>query len=125
MIHHVSLGSNDLARARRFYDAVMPLLGFRLLKANDGAAHYGVGDIIFSIQTPVNGKPANPGNGVHVAFPVRSRWMVDTFHDESLKHGGSSEGAPGLRPEYDANYYGTFICDPDGNKIEALTLAAK
>ena len=50
MIHHVSLGSNDLARARAFYDAVMPLVGFRLLKSNDRAAHYGVGEIIFSIQ---------------------------------------------------------------------------
>ena len=125
MIHHVSLGSNDLARARDFYDAVMPLLGLRLLKANDRAAHYGVGEIIFSIQKPVNGKAASPGNGVHVAFPVRTRSMVDAFHSECVKRGGISDGAPGLRPEYDANYYGAFIYDPDGNKIEALTLAAK
>ena len=125
MIHHVSLGSNDLARARAFYDAVMPLVGFRLLKSNDRAAHYGVGEIIFSIQKPVDGKPASPGNGVHVAFPVRTREMVDAFHSASLKHGGISDGAPGLRPEYDANYYGAFVRDPDGNKIEALTLAAK
>jgi len=125
MIHHVSLGSNDLARARAFYDAVMPLLGFRLLKSNDSAAHYGVGEIIFSIQAPLDGKPASPGNGVHVAFPARTREMVDAFHREGLKHGGSSDGEPGLRPEYDANYYGAFVRDPDGNKIEALTLAAK
>jgi catechol 2,3-dioxygenase-like lactoylglutathione lyase family enzyme len=125
MIHHVSLGANDMARARAFYDAVMPLLGFRLLKSSDHAAHYGVGEIIFSIQKPVNGKPASPGNGVHVAFPVRTREMVDAFHSESLQHGGSSDGEPGLRPEYDANYYGAFVRDPDGDKIEALTLAAK
>lgn len=62
---------------------------------------------------------------MHIAFPVRSRAMVDEFHSEGLKHGGTSDGVPGLRPEYDANYYGAFLCDPDGNKIEAVTFAAK
>jgi catechol 2,3-dioxygenase-like lactoylglutathione lyase family enzyme len=125
MIHHVSLGSNDIARAREFYDAIMPVLGLRLLKSTDDAAHYGVGEIIFSLQRPLNGKPATAGNGVHIAFPARTRSMVNDFHAEGLKHGGISDGAPGLRPEYDANYYGAFLYDPDGNKIEAVTLAAK
>jgi catechol 2,3-dioxygenase-like lactoylglutathione lyase family enzyme len=125
MIHHVSLGSNDLARARAFYDVVMPILGLRLLKADERNAHYGVGEIIFSLARPLNGRPASAGNGTHIAFPVRTRAMVDTFHAEGLKAGGISDGAPGLRPEYDANYYGAFLRDPDGNKIEAVTLAAK
>ena len=121
MIHHVSLGSNDLARARVFYDAVMPVLGLRLLKADDRNAHYGVGEIIFSLVRPLNGRPASAGNGTHIAFPVRTRAMVDAFHSEGLKAGGISDGAPGLRPEYDANDYGAFLYDPDGNKIEAVT----
>jgi catechol 2,3-dioxygenase-like lactoylglutathione lyase family enzyme len=125
MIHHVSLGSNDIARARVFYDAVMPILGLRLLKADERNAHYGVGEILFSLVRPLNGRPASAGNGTHIAFPVRTRAMVDAFHAEGLKAGGTSDGAPGLRPEYDANYYGAFLYDPDGNKIEAVTLAAK
>jgi catechol 2,3-dioxygenase-like lactoylglutathione lyase family enzyme len=125
MIHHVSLGSNDLVRARQFYDAVMPILGLRLLKSGDGAAHYGVGEIIFSLQRPLNRKPASAGNGVHIAFPARTRAMVDDFYAEGLRHGGVSDGKPGLRPEYDANYYGAFLYDPDGNKVEAVTFAAK
>jgi catechol 2,3-dioxygenase-like lactoylglutathione lyase family enzyme len=125
MIHHVSLGSNDIARARVFYDVVMPILGLRLLKADERNAHYGVGEILFSLVRPLNGRPAGAGNGTHIAFPVRTRAMVDAFHAEGLKAGGTSDGAPGLRPEYDAHYYGAFLYDPDGNKIEAVTLAAK
>jgi catechol 2,3-dioxygenase-like lactoylglutathione lyase family enzyme len=125
MIHHVSVGTNDITRARTFYDPVMDVLGLRLLKSNEKAAHYGVGEIIFSVIRPVNGKAASAGNGVHIAFPVRTRVMVDAFYNEGLHRGGSSDGAPGLRPEYDANYYGAFLCDPDGNKIEAVTFAAK
>jgi catechol 2,3-dioxygenase-like lactoylglutathione lyase family enzyme len=125
MIHHVSVGTNDLQCAKRFYDAVLPVVGLRLLKSSEDAAHYGVGEIIFSVQQPVNGKPATAGNGVHIAFPVRTRVMVDAFHAEGLRSGGRSDGAPGLRPEYDANYYGAFVCDPDGNKVEAVTFSAK
>lgn len=51
--------------------------------------------------------------------------MVDAFHAEGLRSGGTSDGKPGLRPEYDANYYGAFVCDPDGNKVEAATFSAK
>ena len=125
MIHHVSIGSNDLQRARAFYEPVMRVLGLRLLKAGERAIHYGPGEIIFSVVQPVDGEKASPGNGVHIAFPVRTRAMVDAFYNEAMQNGGQSDGAPGLRPEYDANYYGAFVRDPDGNKIEAVTLAAK
>lgn len=55
MIHHVSVGTNDIGRAREFYDPLMSLIGFRLLKMSGGAAHYGASDIVFSLETPVNG----------------------------------------------------------------------
>jgi hypothetical protein len=70
----------------------MPEFGLRLLKSTDDAAHYGVGEI-FSLQRPLNGKPATAGNGVHIAFPARTRSMVNDFHAEGLKHGGTSDGA--------------------------------
>jgi len=124
MIHHVSLGSNDIARARAFYDPIMALLGFRLLKADDGSADYGIGGILFSIETPVDGEPATIGNGVHIAFQALDRAMVEEFHRVALAHGGTDAGAPGVRPEYDAHYYGAFVRDPDGNKIEAVTFAS-
>jgi catechol 2,3-dioxygenase-like lactoylglutathione lyase family enzyme len=76
MIHHVSLGSNDIAKARAFYDPLMSLIGFRVLKASAIAAYYGASDIVFSLETPVDGNPASPGNGVHVAFQAPDRETV-------------------------------------------------
>jgi catechol 2,3-dioxygenase-like lactoylglutathione lyase family enzyme len=125
MIHHVSLGTNHVGRSRAFYDPVLALLGLRLIKADDSSADYGTGDVMFSLETPVDGRPASPGNGVHVAFIARDRAMVQEFYETGLAHGGTSDGEPGLRPEYDANYYGAFLRDPDGNKVEAVTFAAR
>ncbi|MGH6611244.1 MAG: VOC family protein [Burkholderiaceae bacterium] len=124
MIHHVSVGTNDIAAARAFYDAVMSALGLRVLNEDNESVDYGTSDIFFSIETPVNGEMASPGNGVHVAFKVLDRAMVRKFYELAIANGGKDAGAPGLRPEYDAHYYGAFVCDPDGNKIEAVTLTA-
>jgi len=121
MIHHVSLGTNNVARSRRFYDRVLKVLGLRLLKASDESADYGVSAVIFSLETPVDGEPASAGNGVHIAFDAGGRSTVDEFHRVALLHGGTDAGAPGLRSEYDPHYYGAFVLDPDGNKIEAVT----
>ena len=124
MIHHVSVGTNDLPRSIAFYDAVLPELGLRRTLDDPGEGmHYGTGHTEFStIRTDA---PAVPGNGVHVAFDVEDRGMVDAFHAAGLAAGGTDNGAPGLRPEYDAHYYAAFVRDPDGNKIEAVTYAAK
>ncbi|PTQ13211.1 glyoxalase [Sphingomonas oleivorans] len=125
MIHHVSVGTNDIGRARAFYDPVLSLLGVRLLAENGKSADYGVGEILFSVETPIDGRPASAGNGVHIAFQARDRAMVREFHRLALAHGGTDEGVPGVRPEYDAHYFGAFVRDPDGNKIEAVTFSAK
>jgi catechol 2,3-dioxygenase-like lactoylglutathione lyase family enzyme len=125
MIHHVSLGTNDISRARAFYDPVLVVLGLRLLKEDDKSLKYGIGAVLFSLETPVNGKPAMPGNGVHIAFMAEDPAMVDAFYRVALEHGGAEDGAPGLRPEYNAHYYGAFVRDPDGNKIEAVTHSAR
>jgi len=124
MIHHVSLGTNNLARARAFYDPVLALLGLRLIEAKDRVLLYGTGDVLFSIEIPIDGKPAAPGNGVHVAFAARDRKMVNAFHAIGMLHGGTDAGAPGLR-DYDPNYYAAFLRDPDGNKVEAVTFSGK
>ena len=124
MIHHVSVGTNNIADARAFYDPVMNVLGLRVLSADDESVDYGTSDIFFSVETPVDRRKASSGNGVHIAFKAMTRTMVDKFYAVALANGGKDAGAPGLRPEYDAHYYGAFVCDPDGNKIEALTLTA-
>ncbi len=124
MIHHVSVGTNDIKRARTFYDAVLSLMGLRLLSADDESADYGVGAVLFSVETPVNARAAAPGNGVHIAFQASDRNAVREFHRIGLENGGTDDGKPGLRAQYDANYFGAFLLDPDGNKVEAVTFSA-
>lgn len=125
MIHHVSVGTNDLSRSRRFYDAVLATLGLSFMAADEEGIGWGSGQMSFSVQIPVDGSPATVGNGSHICFAAEDRAMVDRFHDTALEHGGTSDGEPGLRPKYDAHYYGAFVRDPDGNKIEAVTYSAK
>ena len=125
MIHHVSVGTNDVKRARAFYDPLMALLGYRNVRDYPHSLDYGVTDVVFSIETPINGEQASSGNGVHICFEAADRNVVREFHRLALELGGIDEGAPGIRPNYDANYYGAFVRDPDGNKIEAVTFAAK
>ena len=125
MLSHVSIGTNDAVRAAAFYDPVLATLGIRKLHERDGSLDYGTSIMFFSLEKPVDGKPASVGNGVHVAFLAETRAMVDEFHRAGLANGGNDAGTPGLRPEYDANYYGAFLRDPDGNKIEAVSFAAE
>ena len=122
MYSHVTFGTNNLARAEKFYDAVMAALGHPVLfKAPPNAISYGTptGEKLF-VLTPFDQKEARPGNGVHAAFKVESRAVVDAFHAAALASGGSDEGAPGSRPHYHPNYYGAYVRDPDGNKIQAV-----
>lgn len=125
MIHHVSFGTSDADRAAAFYDPVLSVLGIRRLKMRDGSVDYGTGVLLFSLEKPKDGKPASVGNGSHIAFAAELRSQVDEFYRQGLAHGGRDAGAPGLRPEYDANYYGAFLLDPDGNKVEAVTFSAE
>lgn len=125
MLSHVSFGTNDAERAAAFYDPVLAVLGMRKLNERDGAVDYGTSTMFFSLEKPSDGQPASVGNGVHIAFTAESRAMVDEFYRVALANGGEDAGSPGLRPEYDAHYYGAFVRDPDGNKIEAVSFAEK
>ena len=68
---------------------------------------------------PLNQEPATYGNGTHVAFLAPSHAAVDAFHAAALAEGGQDEGAPGPRPHYHKDYYGAYVRDPDGNKLQA------
>jgi len=124
MIHHASVGTNDLERAKAFYDAVLFELGFRLVKQSERILGYGLTEVLFSVERPLNGQPASPGNGGHVAFHAGHRSSVDACHAAGKANGGRSDGPPGIREAYDQNYYAAFLLDPDGNKIEIVTFAA-
>jgi catechol 2,3-dioxygenase-like lactoylglutathione lyase family enzyme len=122
VISHVSLGTNDYPRAKAFYDAVLATLQIRCVMDFPGAAGYGRAFPEFWIQLPHDGGRANVGNGVHISFLANSIDEVNAFHAMAVELGGKDDGAPGLRPEYGAEYYGAFVRDLDGNKIEAMLL---
>lgn len=119
IVSHISIGTNDFDRAVRFYDKVMATLGCRRLEEFPGAAAYGKRYPEFWVQKPIDGYPASIGNGTHFGFIATSREMVHAFHEAALEAGGSDNGAPGPRPQYGPQYYGCFVRDPDGHKIEA------
>ena len=121
MFGHVTVGSNDLQRSGIFYDAVLATLGHSRGLERDGFISYGDGSgSRFFVMRPFDGKPASVGNGTHVAFIARSRAAVDAFHAAALAAGGTDEGTPGDRPHYHATYYGAYVRDPDGNKLQAV-----
>ena len=124
-LHHISLGTNELARAQAFYEPLMALLGLRLMRANHRSADYGVSGVLFSLEVPLDGQPATVGNGTHVAFQAEGRETVRAFHTLGLAHGGRDAGPPGVRAQYDPHYFSAFLFDPDGHKIEAVTFAAQ
>ena len=123
-ISHVSVGTNDVARAKAFYDPLMQLVGLRIRQTDAESVDYGNDQLVFSLETPSDRRRATAGNGVHIAFIAPDRETVDAFHREALRLGGRDAGAPGLRPQYGPDYYGAFVLDPDGNKIEAVTETA-
>jgi catechol 2,3-dioxygenase-like lactoylglutathione lyase family enzyme len=117
MLDHVTLGVSNVGRSRAFYDATLSLIGIRRLYAEgETFAAYGVAPKAFFWI----GQKTGPITGVHVAFAVDSRDLVDRFHAAGLAAGGRDNGGPGLRPHYHPNYYGAFILDLDGHNIEAV-----
>lgn len=125
MFSHITLGCNDFVRARPFWIAVMEVLGHPVMFEREGGIAFGlpVGPKTF-VGAPFDGLTAAAGNGVHVAYLVETRAQVDAFHAAALANGGSDEGLPGLRPHYHPNYYGAYVRDPDGNKLQAVCHSA-
>ncbi len=126
MFSHVMVGSNDIERSRRFYDAVLGVLGaaeplrnvaktghVRLFYRHDGAT--------FCVSEPINGQAASHANGGTIGFKCSSPEQVRKFHDAAVAHGGTSiEEAPGLRQGALGALYLAYVRDPDGNKLCAL-----
>ncbi len=119
IMSHVSVGTSDLERAVAFYDAVLPVLGCKKLHEFPGAVAYGKHFPEFWVQTPIDGQPPTVGNGTHFSFIAASKEMVHAFYDAAVAAGATDDGPPGPRPLYGEPYYGAFVRDLDGHKIEA------
>jgi catechol 2,3-dioxygenase-like lactoylglutathione lyase family enzyme len=120
MLDHLGLEVADFERSRAFYEQALAPLGISLVMepaaqvAGFGEAHD---------QKPyfwIGTRSGTPSTGVHVAFEVPSRELVDAFHAAALEAGGSDNGAPGVREIYHPTYYGAYVFDPDGNNVEAV-----
>lgn len=119
MFDHISIGVRDIANARRFYDAALPALGYPMRQGDETEFSYGGADCVFIIAATEHPVPAHPQSQMHFCFKAPTRAAVDAFHAAAMASGGRDHGAPGLRPNYGANYYAAFAIDPDGYRIEA------
>lgn len=121
MFSHVSVGSNDIDAAIRFYDAVFSEIGVKRHSSGDYWACYGdygeVGIGVFWIFKPFDGQPASSGNGSNIAFLAPNRKAVDAFYEKALSLGAQCEGKPGIREEDHPDFYAAFIRDLDKNKL--------
>lgn len=121
MLHHVSVGVMNVERASRFYDGALAALGYRrVMEFLPYAIGYGETTPAFWVQLPQNQSPATAGNGVHIGFVAATKEMIQAFYRAALEAGGVDEGAPGPRRDYGPDYYGAFVRDLDGNKLEAV-----
>jgi catechol 2,3-dioxygenase-like lactoylglutathione lyase family enzyme len=126
MLHHVSVGVRDVVRAAEFYDPVLATLGYkRVMEFMPYGIGYGEKLPEFWIQLPADKSFYTVGNGVHIGFGAKSREAINAFHRAALGAGGTNEGEPGPRPDYGPAYYGAFVRDCDGNKLEACLVPQK
>jgi len=114
---HVVVGSNDLGRSRKFYDAALGALGVKYIAPmGEHGMLYGKDSPEFLVRTPADGKAACFANGGTIGFTAPSRAAVHEFHKAGLANGGTDEGPPGPR-SFTPTAYGAYLRDPDGNKV--------
>ena len=118
-ICHASVGTTNVAQAKKFYQPVLKTLLIDLVCEYEHAIAFGKGYPEFWVQTPFNKNMPSAGNGVHFGFVATTKQQVDEFYQTALSLGAEDNGKPGARTEYGDKYYGCFVIDLDGNKIEA------
>jgi catechol 2,3-dioxygenase-like lactoylglutathione lyase family enzyme len=122
---HLVVGTNDLAKARAFYDKVLEPLGLkRLMELGDNGSGWGESGAEFFVLKPANGQPATHANGGTVSFAAPSRAAVAAFHQAALAAGGKDEGAVGPR-SFTPTAYAGYVRDLDGNKLAAYCFKAE
>jgi catechol 2,3-dioxygenase-like lactoylglutathione lyase family enzyme len=121
MIDHVSVTVRDLARSAAFYERLLAPLGYTRLVERPASVGFGkkYPELWLNLRVDTGAAPTNPGS--HVALRASSEGAVRDFHAAALAGGGSSDGAPGPRQAAMTTYFGAFVLDPDGNKLEAVS----
>lgn len=124
MIAYVTVGADDITRAKRFYGAFLPALGHALEEGPEGLSYAlpvepGTRPIFpdFYVKPTFDGRPASAGNGAMVAFEATGQAQVRDLHAAALAAGGTDEGQPGFRAAYGPTFYVCYLRDPQGNKI--------
>ena len=124
MIAYITVGADDIARAKRFYSAFLPALGYEPEESSEGLSYVLPGQSgqsaalpDFYVKPPFDGRPASAGNGSMIAFEARNQKQVRDLHAAALAAGGSDEGQPGFRAAYGPHFYVGYLRDPQGNKI--------
>jgi catechol 2,3-dioxygenase-like lactoylglutathione lyase family enzyme len=122
MFSHIMIGSNDIARSKKFYDAVLGALGFGpAITDPNGRLFYMSPAGVFAISKPIDGKGATHANGGTVGFAAKTTAEADAWHAAGVANGGTSiEDPPGVREGGMGKLYLAYLRDPDGNKICAL-----
>ena len=124
MIAYFTVGADDIPRAKQFYCAFLPALGYGFREGSEGlsfALPVATGQVPilpdFYVKPTFDGRPASAGNGAMVAFEARSQSQVRDLHAAALVAGGVDEGQPGFRASYGPHFYVGYLRDPQGNKI--------
>ncbi len=124
MIAYVTVGADDIARAKLFYSAFLPALGYTLSEGAEGLSYAlpvepGQSPVLpdFYVKPTFDGRPASAGNGAMVAFEAGNQQQVRDLHAAALSAGGTDEGQPGFRAAYGPRFYVGYLRDPQGNKI--------
>jgi catechol 2,3-dioxygenase-like lactoylglutathione lyase family enzyme len=123
MIAHVGILVSDIEKSKKFYIEALKLIGYQMVREygvtpTRPAASAGFGEPPRPDLWIYQGTPSK--TAVHIAFRVNTRMLVDAFYQAAIAAGGKDNGKPGIRPQYNPNYYGAFVFDPDGNNIEAV-----
>lgn len=122
---HVTVGTQNLQKAREFYDVVLKEIGLkRIADLNDAGSIWGIDKPSFFVLKPADGNPATVGNGVTVSFEAPSRAAVQAFHEVALSNGGVCAGQPGPRG-WAENAYAAYARDLDGNKLAVYCFKAE
>jgi catechol 2,3-dioxygenase-like lactoylglutathione lyase family enzyme len=121
MIDHISLGVSDLERSARFYEPTLAALGLSRLVTRPATVGFGKSYPEFWINLRAAMAKVSGESGTHICLRAKTTAQVDAFHAAALSAGGTSDGAPGLRPHERVRYYAAFVFDPDGNRVEAVT----
>ena len=124
MISYVTVGADDIQRAKRFYAAFLPALGYGFEEGPEGLSymlpaqpgHPAISPDYY-VKPTFDGRPASAGNGAMVAFQAQGQRQVRALHAAALAAGGTDEGSPGFRAPYGSDFYVAYLRDPQGNKI--------